>query len=372
VPGLRLAVLALVITLLLPPLGGEGGRLRVLTAGSMLLPMRELARAYEELHPWVRVEVEGHGSIQVIRHVTELGEQADVLVVADYLLIPGMMYGARDPETGEPMARWYVRFASNELVLIYAEGSKYSDEIREDNWYDILLRPGVRVGIPNPLIDACGYRALIALKLAEEYYNATGLFERLVTDNFDPPIASVEVDGVTYVLVPEVVSPRGGKVVVRASSILLVPLVEAGTVDYAFGYLSVARQRGLRYLRLPPQVNLGDPRFEELYRKARVRFSLRRFATLPPEREGTTIYYALTVPTNAPNRDEAVRFVRFMLGPTGSAILRKLGVPLISPYRTDNPDAVPEALRPLVEPEVPEEVGRGPELAEIGRGVAAP
>jgi molybdate/tungstate transport system substrate-binding protein len=46
--------------------------------------------------------MEGHGSIQVIRHVSDLHEQADVLVTADYSLIPMLLYEVKDPDTGRP------------------------------------------------------------------------------------------------------------------------------------------------------------------------------------------------------------------------------------------------------------------------------
>ena len=50
---------------------------------------------------------ECHGSIQVIRHVTELHEQIDVVATADYALIPMLMYAVDDPDSGLPYANWY-------------------------------------------------------------------------------------------------------------------------------------------------------------------------------------------------------------------------------------------------------------------------
>jgi hypothetical protein len=56
-----------------------------------------MERAFEEKRPDVDVLMEGHGSIQCVRHVTELEELADVVAVADYALIPMMMYETSIP-----------------------------------------------------------------------------------------------------------------------------------------------------------------------------------------------------------------------------------------------------------------------------------
>ena len=73
--------------------------LRVFFAGSLITPFADLERAYETAHPDVDVLMEGHGSIQVIRHVTEIHELIDVVVTADHALIPMLMYEKTVPET---------------------------------------------------------------------------------------------------------------------------------------------------------------------------------------------------------------------------------------------------------------------------------
>ena len=78
--------------------------LKVLNAGSLLVPFTEMEKSFEAIHPDVDVLIEGHGSIQVIRHVTEVAEMsgepiADIVAVADYSLIPKMMYDRLIPET---------------------------------------------------------------------------------------------------------------------------------------------------------------------------------------------------------------------------------------------------------------------------------
>ena len=78
-------------------------------AGSLLIPFPALQKAFEEEHPGVKIESEAHGSIQVLRQVSDLHQKADVLISADRNLIPLLLYNTPAPDTGKPYADWYVR-----------------------------------------------------------------------------------------------------------------------------------------------------------------------------------------------------------------------------------------------------------------------
>ena len=99
-------------------------QLKIICADSLVGPFQELAEQFEIRNPDVDVLVEGHGSIQVIRHVTELGDEMDLMAVANYSLIPMMMYGNEIPGTGQSYANWYMKFATNRLGLVYTAASK--------------------------------------------------------------------------------------------------------------------------------------------------------------------------------------------------------------------------------------------------------
>ena len=122
------------------------------------MPFAALEEAYEAAHPDIDVQMEGHGSIQVIRHVTEIGDLVDVAVTADAALIPLLMYAVEVPETGEPFASWYIEFATGHLTLGYRGSSAYAGEIDAGNWYEVVGRPGVTLGLADPRLDAAGYR----------------------------------------------------------------------------------------------------------------------------------------------------------------------------------------------------------------------
>ncbi|RLF10523.1 MAG: tungstate ABC transporter substrate-binding protein WtpA, partial [Thermoprotei archaeon] len=123
-------------------------KLKVFHAGSLTAPMRDFIDAFAEIKPGVTVENEVSGSVAAIRKVTELNRTADVVMVADYKLILEMMM----PE----YADFCLVFASNSMVLAYTDNSKLSGEINVDNWWEILLSDGVKVGFSNPNDDPCG------------------------------------------------------------------------------------------------------------------------------------------------------------------------------------------------------------------------
>jgi molybdate/tungstate transport system substrate-binding protein len=321
--------------------------LKVYCAASLLFPLGKTEEAYEKLHPNVDVELEGHGSIQVIRQVTELGDKADLLLVADYSLIPLMMYNSSESENNQTYADWYIRFASNEIVLAYTNSSKHADEVNVTNWFSVLAEPSVIFGFPNPMIDALGYRTLMTMQLAESYYGNSLIFYDLVTRNFDPPISSVPSEDNYTIVVPEVQAPKGNALL-RASSIQLIPLLESGTIDYCFLYLSNAKQYDLRYVKFPDEFNLGSPDCEDLYKHVTVRFEHQRFESIGLNRQGETIYYGFTIPKNVVHADLTIEFAEFLLGEEGRGIFESVWHHVFVPSYTDSELAVPLSLRSLV------------------------
>jgi molybdate/tungstate transport system substrate-binding protein len=325
----------------------EKRTLKILCAASLLFPLGKIEEYFEKTRPDVNIEVEGHGSIQVIRHVTELGHKADLLMVADYSLIPLMMYNSFDPESSQIFANWYVRFASNKIVLAYTSSSRHATEVNVTNWFSVLQRSDVAFGFPNPMIDALGYRSLMAIQLAEIYYGNGTIFYNLVTKNFDPPISSIPSEDNYTIVVPEVQQPKGN-VVLRASGIQLIPLLESGAIDYCFLYLSNAKQYGLRYVEFPDEFSLDNPQFEGSYEHVTVRFEQQRFATMGLDRQGKTIYYGFTIPSNTAEADLAVDFARFLLSEEGRGIFESVWHHIMFPSYTDNRQAVPAILQGFV------------------------
>jgi len=285
--------------------------LKVIAAGSLLAPLAEAEQEFEATHPGVDIQIEGHGSIQVIRQVTDLGRTADVIAVADESLIPDLMYRPMK-NSSRNYTDWYQPLSTNEMVIAYTNKSRYHDEINQENWYRILTRPDVRLGFSNPMLDAAGYRSLMVLQLAEEEYREPSLFETLVTDHFPSTVTVSSGEEGTAISLPEIMRPSDDKVVIRDGSIYLLSLLSAGGIDYAIEYRSVAEGMNLSYITLPASIHLGSAEYAERYRDVTVILGFPRFATIGSERTGRPIVYAVTIPANAPNPDLAREFIGYI------------------------------------------------------------
>jgi molybdate/tungstate transport system substrate-binding protein len=267
---------------------------------------------YEALHPGTDVRVEGHGSIQAIRQVTDLGRPFDVVAVADESLIPDLMYrpsgdGSRNYSEG------YIPFARNEMVIAYTAAGRYSGEITSENWPEVLSRPDVRVGFSNPMLDAAGYRALMMLVLAGDKYRDPGIFNRVIGDHFDPPLEIRGEGGVRVVELPQVMKPSDSHVAIRDGSLFLMSLLAAGGIDYAFEYRSVAEAQNFSWIPLPAGINLADPAQTDLYGTVKVILGFPRFSAIGRERTGRPIVYAITVPNSAPDSAAGEQFMAFVV-----------------------------------------------------------
>ncbi len=280
----------------------------IMVAGSLVDPLSGFEAEYEVAHPDIDVRVEGHGSIQAIRQVTDLNRSVDVVAIADASLIPDLMAGRTSA---------YTTFGTTEMVIAYTNASRYAGEIGGADWAEILARPDVRVGIANPMLDAAGYRAMLVLLLAERE-RGMPVFGPVLGDHLSPPLVPTANGTGLEVRLPELVRPApGGKVAVRDGSVFLLSLLEAGGIDYAFEYRSVAEGRGLRYVRLPDSINLGSTAYGDAYRKATVHLGFQRFTEIGTERDGRVIEYAVTVPDSAPHPVEAREFADALVRAAG-------------------------------------------------------
>lgn len=282
--------------------------LKVIAAGSLLIPFAEAEQEFEAEHPGLDVQIEGHGSIQVIRQVTDLHRTADVIAVADESLIPDLMYRPLEG-TDQNYTDWYLPFATNEMVIAYTNKSRFHEEITPENWYLILERPDVRLGFSNPMLDAAGYRTLMLMQLAEEEYDDPMLFEHLIADHFGSLITVSGSGKTSTITLPEIMRPSDDHVVIRDGSIYLLSLLEAGGIDYAIEYKSVAEAMNLSYITLPASINLGSAEYTDQYGHVTVVLGFPRFSTIGSERTGRPIVYAMTIPANAPHPDLAREFI---------------------------------------------------------------
>ena len=318
----------------------------VFEADSLMVPFAQIQKEFEQANPNINVEIEAHGSIQVIRQVTDLGQDVDIVAVADSSLIPMLMYQTKMPN-GQPYADWDIESTTNQLVLAYNSNSKYANEINANNWYQIISRPDVKFGLADPRLDSVGYRTLMTLQLADLYYGVDNIMEDTVGKYFFMPITASEANGIFTVTIPELLEPTEDHMVLRGAHMELLALLQSGDIDYTIDYKSTVIQDGLSYMELPPEINLGDNNFASDYQKVVVRTDYQRFKTVNPVFEGLPIVYGMTIANNSKNKDAAIKFIQFVLGPEGQRIFQDCNQPELIPPQCDNISALPDSLKPF-------------------------
>ncbi len=291
------------------------GNLIIFHAGSLSLPMKELAAEFKKLHPGVTVLLEPAGSIECTRKITDLGKPCDILASSDYQVIDKMLI--------PKYADWNIKFVSNEMAIVFNDKSRYANQINRNNWYEILLRKDVAYGRSDPNADPCGYRSVMTMQLAEKFYKKPGLTSKLTAKDRN---------------------------YMRPKEVDLVALLESNALDYVFLYKSVAIQHHLRYLELPDEINLRNPAFENLYRSTSVVIN-GKSPGLKETMRGEPMIYGITILSAAPNKTAAIEFLKFMLSPDkGMKIMEKHGQPTVIPQQNSNYGNIPDALKPFARP----------------------
>jgi molybdate/tungstate transport system substrate-binding protein len=289
-----------------PP--SENKELIIFHAGSLSVPLKQIAQEYEKRNPDTKIYLESAGSVVCARKVTELKKPCDIIASSDYFVINELLI----PD----YASWSIRFATNEIVIAYMGKSKYSNEINSENWMDILQKKDVIYSRSDPDADPCGYRTVFTCMLAEKYYKKPGFADKLLSKN---------------------------KEYIRPKEVDLVALLESNAIDYMFQYKSVAVQHGLKYIELPKEINLSDPSKNEIYSSVNTEVAGNK-PGIKMKVTGDYINYSITILDNAPRKDEAVNFLDFLLSPEGMNIFRKNGQEPIVPLIAEPVEKLPAKL----------------------------
>ncbi|MCP4262998.1 MAG: tungstate ABC transporter substrate-binding protein WtpA [Planctomycetes bacterium] len=288
----------------------KSDQLIIFHAGSLAVPFKEISEAFNTRNPEVKIILEAAGSRICARKIADLKRPCDIMASADYTVIDNLLI----PEHAD----WNIKFASNEMSIVYVENSKQANNINQENWFDILLQKDVAFGRSDPNSDPCGYRALLLMILAEKFYNRPGLVDAIKSKN---------------------------QQYIRPKEVDLLALLETGVIDYIFIYRSVAVQHNLKYLVLPDEINLKNADLSDFYKTASVSLTGKKPGTFITK-AGEPIIYGVTIPKNAPNRKLAMAFLTFLLdADSGGAILEKNGQSFVIPSTTETFNKLPESLK---------------------------
>ncbi|HCY38195.1 MAG: tungstate ABC transporter substrate-binding protein WtpA [Candidatus Margulisiibacteriota bacterium] len=289
----------------------QNEKLVIFHAGSLSVPLKDMTEAFKKKYPKVEVIRESAGSRQCARKITELNKQADIMFSADTSVIKTLLM----PE----YTQWSINFATNEMIIMYRNDSKYADRINGKNWGEILLKDGVTYGHADPNADPCGYRSQLTWQLAEKYYKTPGLYSKL----------------------------RAKSHIVRPKETDLLALLESGQIDYLFIYKSVAEQHNAKFVVLPDEVNLKNEKYESIYGTVSIDLTGKEPGEIIKQKGGSMVY-GVTIPKNAPNYKLALEYVKLVIGPEGQKIMAKNGQIPFNPATSDEKDKLPAELKALV------------------------
>ncbi len=235
-------------------------RLNIFCAGVSFRLVTETAEEWNRIHPELPAAVTPGGSVNLIRDCIG-GEPCDLLISADDAIIRSMMVPAH--------AGGYRIWAGNKIVVM-------GDDITNENWVDRLTAADATFKHHNPYGDPGGYRAVMAMLLADLY--RPGLADRLMNH---PGHYGMEKDPGPFGFLKQ--------------------------AKYEFTYYTGAKMSGRNFAELPAIMDLSDPALAEEY--AGVSFAVDENNTVT----ATPIAHALTIPRTSLHRDAAKEFAGMFL-----------------------------------------------------------
>jgi molybdate/tungstate transport system substrate-binding protein len=298
----------------------DHGKVFVIYAGSLVKIFEtSLGQSFQNQTGYT-YQGEGKGSVQIANMIVEGFRKPDVFVSAG--TIPLMKIINNNP----PLANWLIKFASAEMVIAYSPKSHFFNDLEKARagqtpWYNVISESKFKFGRTDPELDPKGYNMIITAKLANTYYNDSSIKQKILGDDRNP-----------NQIFPEET---------------LTSLLETGQVDAIAAYKHEAISRGLPYITLPPQINLGNPGFSDFYNKASYTFSN---SVNGKTVYGEPVYFAVTIPNTNKNFNGAISFVNYLLSSKeGKSILQKQGLDYIKiPIAEGNISKISTSIKDII------------------------
>jgi len=275
-------------------------------AGTLQVPFNGIVNnVVRPQYPTLSYNYIFEGSRLAANEITEANKSFDIYASADYRIIPEQLIPSH--------ASWYIIFASNAMSVVYTNHSRFANEITPDNWYQVIARPGVIVGVSNKDTDPSGSQAIMMLQLAGllYYQNSSYLYDQLY-----------------------VAKAAKNELVIVPTETTLDAQLETGAVDYVLTYSSEAVSHKFQHLTLDSRVDLSDLAQADLYSKVNVTVSGKLVT-------GAPVLYDVTIPTNSPDTSMAIAFIKALFSSQGQEILSASGLRPLNPVYVYNQSAVP-------------------------------
>uniref|UniRef100_M4BSE5 Uncharacterized protein n=1 Tax=Hyaloperonospora arabidopsidis (strain Emoy2) TaxID=559515 RepID=M4BSE5_HYAAE len=181
------------------------------------------------------------GSVKLANLIVN-GSQSDVFISADASVNTELLMG----NDNKDMISWYITFGATSIGLGYYLESPYADVFAAVqngslSWYEALQQtPNMKIGRTDPEVDPKGYRTVMMLELAEQYYNASGLGMDILGSATNRAQIFSEEHLETYVM--------------------------SGDLDVGFFYaVEVGSLSSVNFIALPSEINMGNPALDNKY-----------------------------------------------------------------------------------------------------------
>jgi molybdate/tungstate transport system substrate-binding protein len=290
-----------------------GGDVNVLYAGSLISVMEtKIGPAFS--HLGYGYKGEGHGSIQDANMIIDGQRFPDVFISVGGQPITKLI--VNNPS----LAKWYLGFASDELVIAYNPKSHFAADLEKAKsgaipWHQAVAKSGFRFLRTDPFLDPKGCYTFISTKLADILYHNSSLSSSILNGERNPDQLRPEE--------------------------ILFTLLETGEADAIPAYKHEAIERGFPFISLPPQINLGDPAFASYYKQASC---TQQDGTL---NFGKPIVFDITIPNTVRNTEGAIQLVKFLFSDQGKKIFENDGFKLLPLTAGGNKTAIPQEISAL-------------------------
>ena len=205
---------------------------------------------------------------------------------------------------------WYVQYASTQIVVAYNPRSKYAADFKAiasgkkplHDLFTLMRTPGFKLGRTDPNIDPQGRAFIYMLELARMKYH-------------------LPADTVTKILGGAALAdPKSPQIYAEAS---LDSTLQSGQLDAASAYINQVVALHLPYIKLPADINLGDPADKANYAKASI--------TITGNVKKTGSPLAIDITTIGTPTPAGIAFVKYTLSPAGLALYRQGGYTVLTP-----------------------------------------
>jgi len=187
--------------------------------------------------------------------------------------------------------------AHTEMVIAYSPKSRFASRFEaaargKEDWWKILLEPGLRFGRTDPITDPQGRNIIFTMMLAAKAYKQPYLVEKVL----GPAINERQIFAEPTVMAR----------------------LQSGELDASSAYKIQPGPMNLRYLPLPREVNLSGQSVQAGNPDVTLSVGGKTYSPEP------LIYYAAVL-KDAPNPTGAAAFAEWLEGREGQAIFHQFG-----------------------------------------------